>query len=145
MNSGDTTIPTYGPRKFSIFQRKYACLSKRAFLSRGLAHECSPLPLYELSMSMALSLAHSTLFSKTSFFLCRNGVRTFSCSIHFASSSLHYSTFALPTDKPRREKWRQQVVAVLEVGGVKISKDGRIPASIPHFVISVGRIFTFYL
>lgn len=76
---------------------------------------------------MALSLAHSTLFSKPSFFLRRNGVRTFSYSIHSASSSLHYCTSALPTDKPRPEKWRQQVVAILEVGGVKISKDGMYP------------------
>ncbi|KAM7530302.1 hypothetical protein LguiB_033712 [Lonicera macranthoides] len=65
--------------------------------------------------------AQSTLFSKPSFFLHRNGTfRTLAFS--FSISSFSTST-ALSADKIRSKKWRQPVLSALELGGVQIAKD----------------------
>ena len=71
-------------------------------------------------MAVAISLVQSTLFSKPSIFLRRNALNGFSFSIPFSSSS---------AQKIQSHKWRQPVVSVLELGGVKIGKDGNIPNS----------------
>ncbi|XP_034679079.1 phenylalanine--tRNA ligase, chloroplastic/mitochondrial-like isoform X3 [Vitis riparia] len=60
-------------------------------------------------MAVPISLAQATLFSKPSILLHRNAIIGFSFSIPFSSSAAH--------------KWRQPVVSVLELGGVKISRD----------------------
>ncbi|KAB5529897.1 hypothetical protein DKX38_019978 [Salix brachista] len=64
---------------------------------------------------MALSLVHSTLFSKTSQLLLHTKIG-FS---HF-SSSIPFSTSALPSNP---KTWRRPVISVLELGGVKIARD----------------------
>ncbi|KAG5233173.1 phenylalanyl-tRNA synthetase class IIc family protein [Salix suchowensis] len=64
---------------------------------------------------MALSLVHSTLFSKTSHLLLHTKIG-FS---HF-SSSIPFSTSALPSNP---KTWRRPVISVLELGGVKIARD----------------------
>uniref|UniRef100_A0A6M2FB18 phenylalanine--tRNA ligase n=1 Tax=Populus davidiana TaxID=266767 RepID=A0A6M2FB18_9ROSI len=64
---------------------------------------------------MALSLVHSTLFSKTSqlFLHTKTGFSHFSSSIPFSSS-------ALPSNP---KTWRRPVISALELGGVKIARD----------------------
>ncbi|KAJ7943020.1 Phenylalanine--tRNA ligase [Quillaja saponaria] len=66
---------------------------------------------------MAMSFTQATLFSRTSLFLRSNGLRSFTLSLPFSSSS------ALPTDKFRRKKWRQPVVSAVEIGGVKVGRE----------------------
>lgn len=72
---------------------------------------------------MAFSFAQSTFFSKPSLFLHKNGFGSFAFSLSF---SPRFSTSA---DKIPHHKLRQQPVtaAVLELGGVKIAKDGNLP------------------
>jgi hypothetical protein len=71
---------------------------------------------------MAMSLAQATLFSRTSLFLSRNGLRSFTFCIPFSSSSV--ASTSLPSDKLHRNKWRQPVASVLELGGLKIGREG---------------------
>ncbi|KAJ7943019.1 phenylalanine--tRNA ligase, chloroplastic/mitochondrial [Quillaja saponaria] len=66
---------------------------------------------------MAMSFTQATLFSRTSLFLRSNGLRSFTLSLPFSSSS------ALPTDKFRRKKCRQPVVSAVEIGGVKVGRE----------------------
>uniref|UniRef100_F6H4S4 Uncharacterized protein n=1 Tax=Vitis vinifera TaxID=29760 RepID=F6H4S4_VITVI len=65
-------------------------------------------------MAVPISLAQVTLFSKPSILLHRNAIIGFSFSIPFSSSSAH---------KIQTHKWRQPVVSLLELGGVKIGRD----------------------
>ncbi|KAF8408594.1 hypothetical protein HHK36_004657 [Tetracentron sinense] len=71
-----------------------------------------------MSKEMATSLTHFTLFCKSSFFFHKHGFRTFPFSAPFSSSSS-----SLSADNLHRQKWRQPVVSVLEIGGIKIDKD----------------------
>ncbi|KAJ9672963.1 hypothetical protein PVL29_026292 [Vitis rotundifolia] len=66
-------------------------------------------------MAVAISLAQATLFSKPSILLHRKAINGFSFSIPFSSSS---------AQKIQTHKWRQPVVSVLELGGVKVGRDG---------------------
>uniref|UniRef100_F6H4R3 Uncharacterized protein n=1 Tax=Vitis vinifera TaxID=29760 RepID=F6H4R3_VITVI len=65
-------------------------------------------------MAVPISLAQATLFSKPSILLHRNAINGFSFFIPFSSSS---------AQKIQTHKWRQPVVSVLELGGVKIGRD----------------------
>ncbi|PSS11088.1 Phenylalanine--tRNA ligase [Actinidia chinensis var. chinensis] len=69
---------------------------------------------------MAISFAQSTIFSKRSVFLPRNGFTSFAVSI---SISCFSTSAAVSSDNNRPHKWRQQATSVLELGGVKIAKD----------------------
>ncbi|KAH7568220.1 hypothetical protein JRO89_XS07G0262800 [Xanthoceras sorbifolium] len=64
---------------------------------------------------MAISLAQSTLFSKTSLFIrsSSNGLNRFTFCLPFSSAS------ALST----KNKWKPPLASLLELGGVKIAKD----------------------
>lgn len=77
-------------------------------------------------MATAFSFAQALLFSKTSLSLRTNGLKSFAFCLPFSSSSA-----ALSCDKTHSKKWRQPVVSVLELGGVKIAKDGKFH----HFLI----------
>ena len=74
-------------------------------------------------MAVAISLAQSTLFSKSSIFLHRNALNSFPFAVPFSSSS------AL---KIRTHKWTQPV------GEVKMAKDGNIRHSRVLFESSVA-------
>eukprot|EP00261_Vitis_vinifera_P031771 XP_019073014.1 PREDICTED: phenylalanine--tRNA ligase, chloroplastic/mitochondrial isoform X2 [Vitis vinifera] len=65
-------------------------------------------------MAVPISLAQATLFSKPSILLHRNAINGFSFFIPFSSSS---------AQKIQTHKWRQPVVSVLDLGGVKIGRD----------------------
>jgi phenylalanyl-tRNA synthetase alpha chain len=69
---------------------------------------------------MAMSLAQATIFSRTSLFLSRNALRRFTFCVPSSSSS---------SDNLRRKKWSQPVASVLELGGVKIAREGNLSAS----------------
>lgn len=69
-------------------------------------------------MATAFSFAQTALFSKTSLSLRTNALRSFTFCLPFSSSA------ALASDKPHSKKWRQPVTSALELGGVKIAKDG---------------------
>ncbi|KAI4345902.1 hypothetical protein L6164_012988 [Bauhinia variegata] len=69
-------------------------------------------------MATALSSVQTALFSRTSLFRHSNGLRSFSICSPFSSSAASVST-----DNLSRKKWRQPVVSVLELGGVKITKE----------------------
>lgn len=71
-------------------------------------------------MATAFSFAQTILFSKTSLSIRTNGLRSFSFCLPFSSSS----AASLSSDKLQSKKWRQPVASVLELGGVKIAKDG---------------------
>lgn len=73
-------------------------------------------------MAMAFSLAQTILFSKTSLSIRTNGLRSFSFCLPFSSSS----AASVSPDKLQSKKWRQPVASVLELGGVKIAKDGNL-------------------
>ncbi|GFY90622.1 phenylalanyl-tRNA synthetase class IIc family protein [Actinidia rufa] len=68
---------------------------------------------------MALSFAQSTLFSKPSLFLSRNGFPNLAVSL---SLSCFSTSAAVSSDNNRGHKWRQPAASV-EHGGVKIAKD----------------------
>ncbi|XP_057970094.1 phenylalanine--tRNA ligase, chloroplastic/mitochondrial isoform X2 [Malania oleifera] len=72
-------------------------------------------------VAMAAALAQCIFFSKPSVFLRTNNSRGFTFSVRFSSSSPCSST--LSADKLHRQKWRQPAVSVLDIGGVKISKE----------------------
>ncbi|KAK7845747.1 phenylalanine--trna ligase [Quercus suber] len=73
---------------------------------------------------MAISLAHATLFSRTSLFLSRNSRSlTFCIPFSTSSSSAAAASSSLPSDKLHRNKWRSPVASVLELGGVKIGRE----------------------
>ncbi|KAL6311097.1 hypothetical protein AAG906_029190 [Vitis piasezkii] len=65
-------------------------------------------------MAVPISLAQAPLFSKPSILLHRNAINGFSFFIPLSSSS---------AQKIQTHKWRQPVVSVLELGGVKIGRD----------------------
>uniref|UniRef100_A0A2P2MBZ4 phenylalanine--tRNA ligase n=1 Tax=Rhizophora mucronata TaxID=61149 RepID=A0A2P2MBZ4_RHIMU len=71
----------------------------------------------------AFSLAHSTFFSRTTLFLARNGRprRRKDALFDFVFSSPFSSSSAVPLSNGKN--WRQPVVSLLELGGVKISKE----------------------
>ncbi|GAB4852920.1 hypothetical protein Ancab_017117 [Ancistrocladus abbreviatus] len=69
---------------------------------------------YSTSVAMAISLARSTLSPKPSMFFHKSSFRTFTLSLPFSTSA---------SPAPRGQKWRQPVVSVLELGGVKIVRE----------------------
>ena len=85
---------------------------------------------------MAISLAHATLFSRTSLFLSRNS-RSLAFCIPFSTSSSSSAASAasssLPSDKLHRNKWRSPVASVLELGGVKIGREGNSDTQLKFF------------
>ena len=84
---------------------------------------------------MAISLAHATLFSRTSLFLSRNS-RSLAFCIPFSTSSSSAASAAsssLPSDKLHRNKWRSPVASVLELGGVKIGREGNSDTQLKFF------------
>ena len=85
---------------------------------------------------MAISLAHATLFSRTSLFLSRNS-RSLAFCIPFSTSSSSSAAAAasssLPSDKLHRNKWRSPVASVLELGGVKIGREGNSDTQLKFF------------
>ena len=95
---------------------------------------------------MAISLAHATLFSRTSLFLSRNS-RSLAFCIPFSTSSSSAASAAsssLPSDKLHRNKWRSPVASVLELGGVKIGREGNLDTQLKiflNFIIWVGPFF----
>ncbi|KAF8412671.1 hypothetical protein HHK36_000639 [Tetracentron sinense] len=72
-----------------------------------------------MNTPMAISATHFTLFHKTSLLFHKRCFRSFTFSTPFSSSS----SSSLSVQKLGRQKWRQPVVSVLEIGGVKIGKD----------------------
>ncbi|KAK4726568.1 hypothetical protein R3W88_031485 [Solanum pinnatisectum] len=69
---------------------------------------------------MALSLAKSTFFSNSIFYLPKNGIRLLISFSSFSSSS----SSSLPVDRVHHYKGRQSVLAsALELGGLKIYKE----------------------
>ena len=83
---------------------------------------------------MAISIAHNTLFSRTSLFLSRNSRSLASCiPFSTSSSSSAAASFSLPSDKLHRNKWRSPVVSVLELGGVKIGREGNLDTQLKFF------------
>lgn len=98
---------------------------------------------------MALSFAQSTFFVSTrpSLFLRRNGGSLKRCNVLACftnySSSFPYSTGAMPADNKapvHRHKWRAPVASVLELGGLKVSKDGEMKS---EFLLSILIILVF--
>ncbi|KAL2329546.1 hypothetical protein Fmac_017127 [Flemingia macrophylla] len=69
-------------------------------------------------MAMVISSVHATLFARTSFFCQSNGLRSFRSCLPFSSSAASVSF-----DNLSRKKWRQPVLSVLDLGGVKISRE----------------------
>lgn len=68
---------------------------------------------------MAIATAQLTSLTRTSLLILhRNGLKSFSLSTpsFFSSSALH-------SDQARRHKWRPTVASVIELGGVKVSKE----------------------
>lgn len=76
------------------------------------------------SMAMVISSVHATLFARASFFCQSNGLRSFRSCLPFSSSAASVSTRNLS-----QKKWRQPVLSVLDVGGVKISREGTLGIS----------------
>lgn len=68
---------------------------------------------------MALSSVQATLFSGASLLRRRDTLRSFTFFLPFSSMASSVSTENLS-----RKKWRRPVVSVLELGGVKISREG---------------------
>ncbi|KAI9089722.1 hypothetical protein K1719_029015 [Acacia pycnantha] len=69
-------------------------------------------------MAMALSSVQATLFSGASLLRRSDTLRTFTFCLPFSSMASSVST-----DNLSRKKWRRPVVSVLELGGVKISRE----------------------
>uniref|UniRef100_A0A2P2MBX9 PhenylalaninetRNA ligaseic/mitochondrial n=1 Tax=Rhizophora mucronata TaxID=61149 RepID=A0A2P2MBX9_RHIMU len=74
-------------------------------------------------MAAAFSVVQSTFFYRTSHFLAGNGRRRRRKDglVHFTLSSPFFSSSAYPL--PSNRNWRQPAVSLLELGGVKISKE----------------------
>lgn len=70
-------------------------------------------------MAVATSLAQFSLLSKPVTSLRRNALHAFSLTIPFSSSSSAHKTHS--------HKWRQPVVSALELGGVKVVRNGNTP------------------
>jgi hypothetical protein len=126
-------------------------MSSTVHLSLGFSFHQRCSSFFQQSVAMALSLVHSTLFSKTSqlFLHTKTGFSHFSSSIPFSSS-------ALPSNP---KTWRRPVISVLELGGVKIARDGinyvllsifllqcingfSVPFSLFHFCLVIIPLFT---
>ncbi|CAI9090623.1 OLC1v1025437C1 [Oldenlandia corymbosa var. corymbosa] len=94
--------------------------------ANGLIFPTSPQPLcWEEGFCtiMALTFAQYTLFTRPSLLsLHRNGLKSFALSTP-SFFSVSFSTSALPIDQIHRRKWRQPVASVLELGGVKVSRE----------------------
>lgn len=103
--------------------RYITCWNQKGYPNRS---DLSPPTASNLTLSMAFSFAQSTFFSKPSLFLHKNGFRSFAFSLSFSPC---FSTSAVVySGKIPHHKWRQPVVAsVLELGGVKIAKEGNLP------------------
>ncbi|KAK7295742.1 hypothetical protein RJT34_18654 [Clitoria ternatea] len=69
-------------------------------------------------MATVISSVHATLFARASLFHQSNVLRSFRPCLHFSSSAASVSA-----DKLSRKKWRQPVFSVLELGGIKISRE----------------------
>ncbi|XP_057430486.1 phenylalanine--tRNA ligase, chloroplastic/mitochondrial-like isoform X1 [Lotus japonicus] len=69
-------------------------------------------------MATVISSVHTTLFARASRFRHSNGLRSLTFCLPFSSSAASVST-----DNLSRKKWRQPVVSVLDLGGVKISRE----------------------
>ena len=97
---------------------------------------------------MAISLAHAILFSRTSLFLSRNSRSLAFCIPFSTSSSSAAAAPSLPSDKLHRNKWRSPVASVLELGGVKIGREGNLDTQLNffllNFIIWVGQPFFFF-
>uniref|UniRef100_A0A2P2MC14 Uncharacterized protein n=1 Tax=Rhizophora mucronata TaxID=61149 RepID=A0A2P2MC14_RHIMU len=88
-------------------------------------------------MAAAFSVVQSTFFYRTSHFLAGNGRRRRRKDglVHFTLSSPFFSSSAYPL--PSNRNWRQPAVSLLELGGVKISKEGFFLACSFFFLLLV--------
>ncbi|XP_057539885.1 phenylalanine--tRNA ligase, chloroplastic/mitochondrial-like isoform X1 [Amaranthus tricolor] len=81
---------------------------------RKLFAACTHTTMSTATMA-ALSFANSTLFSKTSIFICRNRV---------AVSTFSTVSSVVSSDNRRTKKWRQPVMpSAVELGNIKIAKE----------------------
>ncbi|XP_027348949.1 phenylalanine--tRNA ligase, chloroplastic/mitochondrial isoform X2 [Abrus precatorius] len=69
-------------------------------------------------MATVISSVHATLSARASLFRQSNGLRNLTLCLPFSSS-----TASVYSDKLSRKKWRQPVFSVLDLGGVKISRE----------------------
>lgn len=85
---------------------------------------------HSMTTAMAFAAAQTILFTRHSLLLHKNSFKGFSLSApSFLSSCFSSSSSALSSDQIHRQKWRSPVVSVLELGGVKVAKEGYIPIS----------------
>lgn len=110
-------------------------------ISHFLPTFAHPKPNCEISTSMAaaFSFAQVLRFSSTPFSLQtnRNTLRSFTLFLPFSTASSSSSSYSvISPHKLQRKKWRQPVVSVLELGGVKIARDGNFSA----FLMSIRPI-----
>ncbi|GAB2291683.1 hypothetical protein Dimus_025936 [Dionaea muscipula] len=72
-----------------------------------------------MRMAIPLSFAQLTIISKPSLLLRLNGFKALTLSLPFSS----LATPSISPGKLRGQKWKQPIVSVLELGGVKIARD----------------------
>lgn len=68
---------------------------------------------------MALSSVHATFLCGASLLRKSDAMRSFTLCLPFSSMATSVST-----DHLSRKKWRRPVVSALELGGVKVSREG---------------------
>lgn len=88
-------------------------------------------------MATVISSVHTTLFARASRFRHSNGLRSLTFCLPFSSSAASVST-----DNLSLKKWRQPVVSVLDLGGVKISREGILAVACGFVFLLVDLIFS---
>lgn len=74
---------------------------------------------------MALSLAKSTFFSNPTSYFPKNGIRSFGFLVPFSSFSTSSPFPAVDGVHGHKKRQSSVVASALDLGGVKISKDGQ--------------------
>ena len=72
-------------------------------------------------MAVALSPIQATIFARTRLFRKCDGLTSFRFCMPFSTSVASASS-----DNLSWKKWRQPVVSALDIGGVKISREGTV-------------------